>query len=85
MLLVRSLLGHSEAVKGLFLGDLEEGVQLAVEFDPIQPLVRAPTPRQLTLLREEYRNAVLDASALQGEDIYFSCVMAAIRIKAEAP
>jgi hypothetical protein len=58
-----------------FLNDLEEGVQLAAAFDPAQPLAHAYTPRQLTLLPPEYRNAVLEASALLAEDIYLNGAM----------
>jgi hypothetical protein len=58
-----------------FLRDLEEGVRLAAEFDPTQPLARAYTPRQLTLLPPDSRNAVLEASALLAEDIYLRGAM----------
>ena len=44
-------------------------------FDPAQPLAHAYTPRQLTLLPPEYRNAVLEASALLAEDIYLNGAM----------
>jgi hypothetical protein len=57
------------------LRDLEEGDQLAAEFDPDHPLARAYTPRQLTLLPPACRNAVLEAAAILAEETYRSGVM----------
>jgi hypothetical protein len=55
-----------------FLRDLEEGAQLAAEFDSANPLARRYTPRQLALLPPEQRESVYEAGAILAEELYRS-------------
>jgi hypothetical protein len=57
------------------LRDLEEGARLAAEFDPVHPLARRYTSRQLALLPREQRDAIYEASAAVAEEIYASGAM----------